>query len=1381
MKVWKQIGAVGISLAMFFSILSANQVYAEEPVYTDPNVQDETQMDETTGTGDTDTGDIVTDETDSDPEQPVDETENQPPTDQTDTDESVSNSVTNWQWNDPDGNLTYSDENQRWELNVPGASEENPLTQDALSSMLPTQITVTLSDGQQVVLDITWDLSSIPAEGVWEDELSITATINDPNYASLEGLSALQLALVLGEADTLASQDHLNANKVEGVTPKGTTINLFDYWLSSQNEGDNENPPNYSDARINAGHVLKFGKGMGEDNNTNLKRGNVNYWTGSKAVRKNIVGNTLTSGYPTLNKDILGGESLSYLFDPNVDSVGKASYSDVSGLLQVDQKTGYFYYDSEQNFAEFDESSNSFILYNQSAVNAAGSSPDGQFFPFNDGRDVFVDAGQNDISKANVISTDREINHYFGVGMTTRFIQQYDGYTDKDKNQRVTYEFSGDDDVWVFIDGVLVADLGGIHDKASLKIDFVSGNIFINESDDGTLKSKYIAAGKDKSTSWNGNTFADNTYHTLNFYYLERGNTDSNMSLQFNLVSIPESGVIKVDQAGNHIAGAGFALYQADENYEITNKRPICTGTTNENGELVFVDDQGMLISLADLHLNKNIDYMILRETTTPPGYRSSGDMKLRFETSANNKPVLLSSNQWETGSYASSKVTAQTGGQIKLANNSEQVDLDRGGTLFAVVLQRQDMRQPLDAKDNWKPVTGTPEKGWNIVEGGNNTLENIISAAQAQPYQFGITASGAYEANVENLPGDVTKYYYMLSDGNKNNAKYTIGYYYTAADSMSGANIDNTYRVNTEDIDRIFSVNLYIANIKNNLYVQKLDETGNPVSVDSSEKAATFALYNASDVTINNDGSYTITPNTQAIQTQQTNNMSTPLRLVGGAMFSKITDGEYYLIETNPPQGYKASNTAIHVVVDNTGVYADAGDADDGVSVRRGVGSVIKSMLQFAADDDVDSTLHDIKTELVSGSFDNNSFTWGNWDDNSKNDLHLQYENDNRVLEYGPIEDGQNAYFDVDSGWSKVLIRQCMNHRNSESNANITVLGDDDLTNLFSGSVTIRVENQSIGSLTIKKTVEEDPGTTENDNDEFHFTIEKTGGSAELNSTYPTKKNGQDLPDGVSFDEGKTEVILKAGETITINGLPDGTIFSVTEDEYDNYTTSNRVNDATDSKLDNKAEDLIISNDGAAIVEFINTYEPTATFAFRKTDANSTALSGASFGVYELVCTDSTHTEDDHNNDELVINNSGEITSVKNGENECWQKASTNTSKNTGTVSFDSLKTSSEYRLVEFKAPGGYSLPSGQWYLKYNSTVGRFEITGSTNTSGTQAFEKINGSEIEGIYYRVKNYKPGELPLTGSKGITLFLLAGSSLMLLGGIIYIIRRKRSVI
>lgn len=223
MKTFKRLSAFALSLVVGLSIIGTSQVYTQEEVTDGSDMPNETIVEDMPTTEEP--------STEEETEEPVEETPTEEPNN-----EVTSNEITDWKWNDPDGNLVYSQENQRWELNAPGASEENPLTQEALISMLPTQITVTLSNEQQVVFDITWDLSSIPAEGVWEDELNIVATINDPENL-LEGkLTTLDLSLVLGEAETLSIptgtienapfRNHIIDNNTDA---SGTTINLFDY------------------------------------------------------------------------------------------------------------------------------------------------------------------------------------------------------------------------------------------------------------------------------------------------------------------------------------------------------------------------------------------------------------------------------------------------------------------------------------------------------------------------------------------------------------------------------------------------------------------------------------------------------------------------------------------------------------------------------------------------------------------------------------------------------------------------------------------------------------------------------------------------------------------------------------------------------------------------------------------------------------------------------------------------------------------------------------------------------------------------------------------------------------------------------------------------
>ena len=140
--------------------------------------------------------------------------------------------------------------------------------------------------------------------------------------------------------------------------------------------------------------------------------------------------------------------------------------------------------------------------------------------------------------------------------------------------------------MWVFIDGVLVADLGGNHDAVKVEINFSTGTVKLSwkdandqgsglEGDFEVKETAYfedifagtgvelesVADGTDVGPGrQNAQTLPDNSYHTLKFFYLERGGA-SNMSMKFNLSTIPSTDVIKVDQNGEAVSGAEFALY----------------------------------------------------------------------------------------------------------------------------------------------------------------------------------------------------------------------------------------------------------------------------------------------------------------------------------------------------------------------------------------------------------------------------------------------------------------------------------------------------------------------------------------------------------------------------------------------------------------------------------------------------------------------------------------------------------------------------------------------------------------------------------------------------------------------------------------------------
>ncbi len=249
---------------------------------------------------------------------------------------------------------------------------------------------------------------------------------------------------------------------------------------------------------------------------------------------------------------------LQFPFKQTKDKNGVITYSYDSG------KDYAVYYNFEKNcFYESPE-------HIKNETTNDGTAPEDGFYPLNK---------PGDPRKA--------VNMGFGTEFTIPFTLSKDG---KINGKDITFNFTGDDDVWVFIDDYLVLDMGGAHRMARGTIDFAQKNVTVERA--FTPDKSTTAAWKDGATranqtsterlktfadikTDNGKTFADimandSKVHTLKMFYMERGMFDSNMSVSFNFSPIPSGLTLSKDVDTKPVNDGLKSVVETKDNFDFT-------------------------------------------------------------------------------------------------------------------------------------------------------------------------------------------------------------------------------------------------------------------------------------------------------------------------------------------------------------------------------------------------------------------------------------------------------------------------------------------------------------------------------------------------------------------------------------------------------------------------------------------------------------------------------------------------------------------------------------------------------------------------------------------------------------------------------------------
>lgn len=959
------------------------------------------------------------------------------------------------------------------------------------------------------------------------------------DYKSANGYSAAGFGTVQfgtsGESGAAQKPEKDNSSKLTVIQGANTRdlieVNLYDYGTNINDlYNSNHNYPGFQQEGGSTDVGDSFSKwqsfNFGNNITSDLAAGIAGVTNQGGAINATTNGanspiggamkaNLGSDGYPALSD----GTSLGYLFSNSAYATKRNSQS-INGLFLYHEDTGAYTFNSRENHAQFNSSSDTFTLYDQILSSNFMMYPFGNFLPFNDivhlsaqaseidraylemiansaqykfsnsagdeygtlatqlkkfitlmdnaypsgwaGADCMNEyfkasgiprsfsQGEELVQKLYSIDYDEPTDFYFGMEMKMNFMQPKGGLTGKNGQQPMVFYFTGDDDVWVYIDGVLFLDLSGIHRHVGGEIDFVNGQVRyysldISTGDVSTAPYKTVNFSElvDASLLNENGTFKDYSSHSFNFYYMERGSGSGVCRMNFNfpllrkntisvtkeltvdeqdkldLLGNPDFSfqVLKADNNGNKTeelfigAGVNYKIYNGDN-------EQIGTGTTDANG--VFTLKAGQRAEFEDIPENSGQYYV--RELLDTSLFEQYGAVYVDGTSQTTNYDVTVGS---DTFKGLDSTVKDMSDGST-VFHFSNQVTFNKLGSL-----------EVSKVLNTYPQPRSLPDFAFEV------TLDGTLLPV-GTPYTVGDVTKTVETAGVITIPAGQTARIDNILAGSKFTVKeteasgtgYTVTYSGSAGVTSNGTFASGTILVNS-------SVQVTVTNHEKGTSVDI--PVGKTVSnPDGTERAFRFKLVQVTG-----------------------QNGETPVE--------NGTELELSLSVTEKASGVFTLN------------YLEK---------------------DFSA---LPATFYYKITELADSSsiaFDESVYV---------------------------------AQITVSSG-------------NEGITAVLTKLWKDgtEVTNSPQTAFT----NTLLRDLTIQKVV-----SGEETDAKFTFEIELKNGEAPLNGTFPTT-----LPDGtggeMTFTEGKAQFELGMREAITIHGLPDGVAWIITETSADGYLISWQTGD---------------------------------------------------------------------------------------------------------------------------------------------------------------------------------------------------------------------------